>query len=317
MAARATWRSGYGGGEILAIGLRRRLGRDLYHSLLTASWPSLLLLVVAAYVAVNAAFALAYLALGDGVANARAGSFGDAFFFSVQTLATIGYGKMAPRTTAANVLVAAEALLGLLGLAVVTGLTFAKFSRPTARVLFSRIATVAPYDGVPSLLFRLANERASQIVDAHLEVTIVRDEITAEGERVRRMRDLALRRDRSAFFALTWTAVHSVDASSPLHGATPESLARTGTDIVVSLTGFDESLAQIVHARHVYRPSDVVFGARFRDVLSERPDGTRSIDYRRFHELEALAPVDEPRRGFVPPEVRQERPDGGAEAGQG
>lgn len=293
MQARSERRSGYGGGEILAIGLRRRPGRDLYHSLLTASWPKLFLLVVLAYLAVNAAFALAYLALGDGIENARRGSFGDAFFFSVQTLATIGYGKMAPRTTAANVLVAAEALLGLLGLALVTGLTFAKFSRPTARVLFSRIAVVTPYDGVPSLLFRLANERASQIVDAHLEVTIVRTELTAEGERVRRMHDLPLRRNRSAFFALTWTAVHPIGASSPLRGATPESMARTGTDVVISLTGFDESLAQTVHARHVYRPSEVVFGARFRDVLSSLPDGTGSIDYRRFHEVEPLARGDE------------------------
>ncbi len=296
MRPRAERRSGYGGGEILAIGLRRRPGRDAYHWLLTASWPKLFLLVVLAYVVVNAAFALGYLALGDGIENARDGSFGDAFFFSVQTLATIGYGKMAPRTTAANVLVAAQALLGLLGLAMVTGLTFAKFSRPTARVLFSRVAAVVPYDGVPSLLFRLANERASQIVDAHLEVTIVRDELTAEGERVRRMHDLPLRRNRSAFFALTWTAVHPMDASSPLRGATPESMAHSETDIVVSLTGVDESLAQTVHARHVYRHSQVVFGARFRDVLSELPDGTRSIDYRRFHEVEPLARSDEPRR---------------------
>ncbi len=296
MRPRAERRSGYGGGEILAIGLRRRPGRDLYHSLLTASWPKLFVLVVLAYAAVNAAFALAYLALGDGIENARHGSFGDAFFFSVQTLATIGYGTMAPRTIAANVLVSAEALLGLLGLALVTGLTFAKFSRPTSRVLFSRIATVAPYDGVPSLLFRLANERATQIVDAHLEVTIVRSELTAEGEQVRRMHDLPLRRSRSAFFALTWTAVHRIDASSPLLGATPESMARTETDIVISLTGFDESLAQTVHARHVYRPSQVVFGVRFRDVLSDLPDGTRSIDYRRFHEVEPLARGDEVRR---------------------
>ncbi len=280
----------------MAIGLRRRPGSDLYHSLLTASWPKLLLIVVIGYAAVNAAFALGYLALGDAIENARPGSFGDAFFFSVETLATIGYGKLSPRTTAANVLMAAEALVGLLALAVITGLTFAKFSRPTARVAFSRFAVVTQYDGVLSLLFRLANERASQIVDAHLEVTIVRSELTAEGDPVRRMHDLPLRRNRSAFFALTWTAVHPIDASSPLRGATAESMARTETDVVVSLTGFDASLAQTVHARHVYRPSQVLFGARFRDVMSQLPDGTRAVDYRRFHEVEPLEAGGEPRR---------------------
>lgn len=288
-------RSPDGRGEILAVGLRHRPGQDLYHSLLTASWAKLLVLVVGAYVLVNAAFALGYLALGDGIEGARKGSFADAFFFSVQTLATIGYGTMAPRTTAANVLVAAEALLGLLGLAVVTGLTFAKFSRPTARVLFSRIGVVTPYDGVQSLLFRLANERASQIVDAHLEVTLLRTELTSEGERVRRMYDLPLRRSRSAFFTLTWTAVHPLDASSPLHGATPESMALAQTSIVVSLTGFDESLGQTVHSRHGYGPPQIVFGSRFRDILGELPDGSRSIDYRWFHDVEPLRQSGDPK----------------------
>ncbi len=293
MRPRIEKRLGYGGSEVLAVGLRRRPGRDLYHSLLTASWPKLFAMVVVAYLLENTVFALGYLALGDAIENARPGSFGDAFFFSVQTLATIGYGKMAPKTTAANVLMATEALVGLLSLAVVAGLTFAKFSRPTARVVFSRPAVISPYDGVPSLLFRMANERASQIVDAHLEVTIVRTETTVEGERVRRMRDLVLRRSRSAFFVLTWTAVHPLDAESPLRGATPASLAETDTDVVISLTGYDASLAQTVHARHVYRPPDVLWGVRFRDVMSELPDGRRTIDYRHFHDVVQLEPSDE------------------------
>ncbi|HYQ82134.1 MAG TPA: ion channel, partial [Anaeromyxobacteraceae bacterium] len=156
------------GRDVVAIGIPRHPGKDLYHYLLTASWRKLIGLVVAAYVGANAAFACAYLALGDVIENARPGDFWDAFFFSVQTMATIGYGKMAPRTLAANALVAAEALVGMMGLAVVTGLVFAKFSRPTARVLFSRVAVVAPYEKVPSLMFRMGNERVNQIVEAQL-----------------------------------------------------------------------------------------------------------------------------------------------------
>ncbi len=280
-----------GGRPIEAVGLRRRPARDAYHFLLTISWPRLFLLVVGTYLGANALFALGYLLEGDVIENARRGDFWDAFFFSVQTMATIGYGKMAPRTLAANALVAAEALIGMLGLAVVTGLTFAKFSRPTARVLFSRVAVVGPYDGVPSLLLRMANERTNQIVEAQLRVTLVRNETTAEGETVRRTHDLRLRRAQSAMFALTWTAIHPITPDSPLHGATPASMAASESDLVVSLTGWDDSLAQTIHARHAYRSDQVLFGVRFQDVISRLPDGTRRIDYGRFHGVEPLDPA--------------------------
>jgi len=284
------------GREVVAIGLRRQPGKDLYHYLLTASWGKLFVLVVIAYVTSNSLFASGYLLEGDVIENARPGSFLDAFFFSVQTMATIGYGKMAPRTTLANALVASEALVGMLGLAVVTGLVFAKFSRPTARVLFSRVAVVAPYDGVPSLMFRMANERASQIVEAQLHAVVLRDETTAEGEPVRRAHDLRLRRSRSAVFALTWTAIHPITPDSPLHGEDPASMLAKRADLVVSVTGFDESLSQSVHARHGYGPSDLVWGARFEDILGQLPDGRQAIDYRKFHDVVPLEPAREPAR---------------------
>jgi inward rectifier potassium channel len=286
--------------DIVAIGLSRQPGKDLYHHLLTASWKKLLLLVALAYLGVNAAFAGVYLALGNAIENARPGNFWDAFFFSVQTMATIGYGRMAPRTVGANALVASEALVGMMGLAVVTGLVFAKFSRPTARVIFSRVAVVSPYDKVPSLMFRMANERANQIVDARVHVVLVRNEQTAEGETVRRVHDLALRRSRSALFALTWTAIHPVTPQSPLFGEDAGSMAEREADIVVSLTGYDETLAQTVHARHAYAPEQVVWGVRFRDILVRLPNGIRAIDYRRFHDVAPFGPED-----------REERPSGG------
>ncbi len=294
----------YGAGrDIVAIGLRRHPGGDLYHYLLTASWKKLLVLVALAYLGANAAFAGAYLALGNAIENARAGEFWDAFFFSVQTMATIGYGKMAPRTLGANALVAGEALVGMMGLAVVTGLVFAKFSRPTARVIFSRVAVVSPYDKVPSLMFRMANERANQIVEAQLHAVLVRNEQTAEGDTVRRVHDLALRRSRSALFALTWTAIHPVTPQSPLFGEDAESMAEKEADIIVSLTGYDETLAQTVHARHAYGPEQVVWGVRFRDILVRLPNGIRAIDYRRFHDVAPFGAED-----------REEREPGGKRA---
>ena len=185
-------------------------GGDLYHFLLRSTWLRLLVVLVVVSAGINALFALAYMATGDGIENARPGSFADAFFFSVQTLATIGYGKLVPRSLAANVLVALEALVGLLGLAMVTGLVFAKFSRPTARVLFSRMAVVSRRDGVPALMFRMANERGSGIVEAQVHVVLARNETTAEGEAVRRFYDLDLSRRQNALFALSWTVIHPI-----------------------------------------------------------------------------------------------------------
>ena len=274
------------GRPVLARGLRAAPLSDLYHFLLTARWWQLLFIIAAGYVAVNALFALAYLALGDAIEHARPGSFADAFFFSVQTMATVGYGNLWPRTLAANVLATAEMILGGMGLALMTGLVFAKFARPTARVLFGEVAVVRTWEGVPSLLIRMANARASQIVEAHVTIVLLRTERTPEGDEVRRMHDLPLRRAHSALFALTWTAVHPIDHASPLRGADPAALARDAAVVVVSFSGFDENLASTVHARHTYTAERIAFGRRFADVLTSTPDGQRVIDYGRFHDTE-------------------------------
>ncbi len=286
------------GREIVSIGVRASPLRDLYHSLLVAPWVAFFVGVLVAYVGANLLFAMGYLAIGDGIEEARPGSFADAFFFSVQTMATIGYGKMAPRGLAANVLVTLEALVGLLGLALVTGLVFAKFSRPTARVVFSRNAIITSFDGVPSLLVRMANERANQIAEAQAHLVLLRTERTPEGDEVRRVHDLKLRRSQSAFFALTWMVVHPITEDSPLFGETPESLRAKDVDLVASLTGLDETLSQSVHARHAWSPAQILWGRRFADVLVTLPDGRRAIDYRRFHELEpeAILPSSRPPR---------------------
>lgn len=258
---------------------------DLYHRLLTSSWPALLLLVVGVFVTANGLFALVYM-LDGGIAHARPGSFIDAFFFSVQTMATIGYGTMAPASTFANVLVCVEALSGLLALAIITGLVFARFSRPTARVRFSRVAAVSRRDRVPSLMFRMANERANRIVEAEVHVVLARQETTAEGESVRRFHDLALARGRNALFSLSWTVIHPITEQSALFGETPQSLSAARAQIVASLTGLDESFLQTVHARYIWDAEEIVWNARFVDILEETPDGVL-IDYSRFDDVVA------------------------------
>ena len=260
----------------------RYLG-DVYHALLVCSWPRLLLLVVAVYIGSNCLFALAYLLAGNSVQGGRPGSFADAFFFSVQTMATIGYGHLLPGTLWANTLVVCESLVGLFGLAVLTGLIFAKFSRPTARVLFSQVAVISRWEGMPALMFRMANQRGNQIAEAHIQVVLARNDVTAEGETFRRLYDLKMIRDRTALFTLTWTAIHPLRDDSPLHAATPASLVESEAEIIVSLTGLDESFSQTVHARHAYRAEDVVWGVRFRDILLRLPEGRRRIDYAHFH----------------------------------
>jgi inward rectifier potassium channel len=262
---------------------------DLYYLLVDSSWPRLLGIIAGLFLIANALFALVYLAGGNDIENARPGSFADAFFFSVQTMGTIGYGRLAPATAWSNVLVTVEVITGVLGLAMVTGLVFAKFSRVTARVVFSRVAVVTRHDGVPSLMFRMANARGNQIVEAQVRAVLARDETTAEGNTMRRFHDLHLVRDRNPLFALTWTAIHPITTTSPLFGAKPEELASVGAQVVVSLVGIDETVSQTIHARHTYAAPEIIWGARLRDILLQLPDGRRQVDYARFHDTEPVA----------------------------
>jgi inward rectifier potassium channel len=230
-------------------------------------------------------FALAYILGGDGIENARPGNFFDAFFFSVQTMASIGYGAMYPKTLYANVLVTIEALLGLIGLAMATGLMFARFSLPKARVMFSSVAVMTPYNGMPTLMFRVANERQNWILEAQIRVSLVRSEITKEGDVMRRFYDMSLVRSHSPLFALTWTVMHPIDESSPLYGVTPEEMVEDDMEVVVTLTGLDETVTQTIHTRHSYVAEEIFWNMRFVDILSKTRDGRRSIDYTRFHDV--------------------------------
>ena len=263
--------------------IRRAPLADLYHNLIARSWGRLLGLLVVVYLTANVVFATLYDVGGDCIAGAH--GFKDLFFFSVQTLSTIGYGTMSPQTTYAHVLVTFQAFSGTLFLALVTGLVFAKFSRPTARVMWSKHAVLVERDGKRLLQFRMGNERANQIVEAQLRVALARTEITPDGERMRRFYDLKLQRDRNVIFVLTWTAVHEIDASSPLHGLSVDEMKAQGFQLIGSLIGMDETFSQQVHSRHTYLPDDFVLDMRFADIIGTEPDGARYVDYARFDTL--------------------------------
>jgi inward rectifier potassium channel len=229
-----------------------------------------------------------YLAGGDCITGAAPGSLKDAFFFSVQTFSTIGYGTMAPRNTYASVAVTCEAFVGLVTVAMATGLMFAKFSRPTARILFSNKMVIAPRDGRPTLMLRVANERGNDVIEASFRVTVLKPELTAEGERLRRLHDVTLVRGDTPLFTLTFQGMHVIDEESPIHGLTPEALVEGQMRFIVTVTGLDSTFATTIHARHVYFADDVVFGARFADVLSNAPDGRLVLDYAKFHQIVRL-----------------------------
>ena len=278
--------------EVTFLGMRRRWLSDVYYGLLKSSWRWLLATIALIYVSINACFALVYLVFG-GIEGARRGSFADAFFFSVQTMATIGYGAMHPRTPFANILVTLEALIGLLGVAMATGVLFAKFARPVGRLIFSNVAVISMREGVPSFMFRVANERANHVMEATLKASIVRDEVTSEGEKVRRWYELPLVRNSSPIFALTWTAIHAIDSTSKLFGETPESMRRSRTEIVITLWGTDATLASTIYARHSYVPAEVFFDCKLADILSFDGEGKRVIDFHKFHDIVPVTtPVD-------------------------
>jgi inward rectifier potassium channel len=275
-----------GRGGIRLISDRGDKSPDLYHRLFTISWPAFFALFAAVYFFFNLVFSAIYFIDPGGIANARPGSFGDVFFFSVQSMATVGFGNMYPADLFANLVVTVEVLLGIVTIAIATALIFSRFSRTTARVMFSEIAVIAPYDGVPTFMFRAANRRRNQILEAQVRVSLLRDEVTLEGKEMRRFHDLTLARARTPIFSLSWTVMHPIVAGSPLYGATPESLATQDARIIVTMTGIDETFAAAISARYIYDHVGIIWGHRFVDILGESEDGVPTLDYRRFNQVE-------------------------------
>lgn len=264
-----------------------------YHYLLTTSWPRFLGLVVLFFLVTNAVFGLAFLICFDQLAGTTATALGDrfleSFFFSVQTFATIGYGAVHPVGLAANVLVTLESLVGLLGFALATGLLFARFSRPTAKILFSEHAIIAPYRGITAFEFRVANARKNELVQVEARVMLTR--FKRDGRGNREFIPLKLERDRVTFFPLAWTIVHPIDETSPLYGRTAEDLIADDAEILVLFSGIDETFAQTVHTRSSYKAQEIVWGARFTNLFNPpKPSGLLSIDIGHLHQIEKTPP---------------------------
>ena len=272
---------------------RKHSGLDAlsYHALLTMSWPAFIALLASAYALLNAVFAVIYLSLGaDALQTATPPEltprFLKAFFFSIDTFSTIGYGNIVPVGRAANVVVCVEAFCGLLGLALATGLLFARFSRPTAKILFSENAVIAPYNGASAFEFRIINARNNQITELGARVLLSKFE-NADGNRIRKYHPLQLERERVVFFPLSWTVVHPIDENSPMFGLSREDLMANDAEFLILLTGTDETFSQTVHARSSYRADEVVWGAKFVNVYKYDHDGhILGVDMDRFHSFE-------------------------------
>jgi inward rectifier potassium channel len=271
--------------ELVGLGAWHAYLRDPYHLMLTIPWTGFAVVVSVGYIVINVIFALLYLAGGDCLEGAKPGSFVDAFFFSVQTLGSIGYGVISPKTFYANIVVTLEAIASLLAIAVVTGLAFARFSKPIGRVIFSDVAVIAPHNGVPTLTFRAANKRRNLILEARITVDFSIDEVTTEGEFIRRFYELQLLRQRTSSFNLAWTVRHPIDENSPLYGLTPEILLDGRASIIISLVGIDETVAYTIHARQNYSAREILWNHRFADMLTTEPNGDRYLDYKYFHNV--------------------------------
>ncbi len=260
----------------------------LYHFLLTLSWVRFFLLAGLAYFVTNLIFAAGYFLCGKdslqgSLATTPFGRYLDAFFFSVQTLATIGYGRLTPNGIPANIIVSIEALMGLLGFALITGILFARFSRPTMRIVFSHKAVVAPYRGITAFEFRIANERNSQLVNVQATVVLsLRDPKTGK----RKFHNLTLERDTVMFFPLHWVVVHPVDEASPMNGMGASHLSACDAEFFVLLSATDEVFSQTVHARSSYKFHEVAWAAKFSDMFQKIEGGRVAIDLRNIHDIE-------------------------------
>ncbi len=268
--------------EIMAHGLERWRSGDLYHYAMTATWKVFIGVAACVYMATNLLFAFLYWLRDGAIANVKPG-FEDLFYFSIETLATVGYGEMHPQTRYGHIVATMEIFTGLLITAALTGLLFARFSRPRARVMFARNPVVGTVNGSPTLMVRMANARHNMITDASAKLWITRLESSAEGIRYRRFQELRLDRAINPMFALSWTIFHVIDDVSPLYRQDGETLAKVEASFVVTFNGLDETSAQQLNARATYDGADIVWNSHYVDIL-DVDDGVPRIDYRKFHD---------------------------------
>ena len=282
-AARSRVRA-IGDRRIVADGLEQNIWKDFYYNAMTLSWPRFFGALAAAFLIVNAVFAAIY-ALGDApIANARPGSLSDLFFFSVETTSTVGYGDMHPQTMYGHIVATAENFVGLMLLAVMTGLVFSRFSRPRAHVIFARNPVIAVHEGARTLVFRLANARNSFISEATAKLWMLGPTETAEGRHFVGFQPMRLLRSENPMFALSWTLFHPIEPDSPIYGLSDDQLLASEINFIVSIRGLDETSAQTLFARETFAAQDVRPGHEFVDLFSLDEAGLRHVDYSRVHD---------------------------------
>lgn len=282
--------------NVVREGLGPVAALSLYHWSLTISWPVFLGAIALLYVGINALFAGAFMLCGADALHATSvvaegSNFARAFFFSVQSFATIGYGHIVPVGLAANMLVTFEALINIVGVALATGLVFARFSRPQAKIIYSRNAIIAPYRNGTALEFRIANQRSSQIIEIEAKVILSRIEQIGGGS-ARKFYELKLERSKVTFFALSWTIVHPIVPGSPLFGVGESDLLESDAEIMILLTGTDETSSQVVHSRSSYKATEVIWNTKFSNIfMRTREGGVIGMDVSKIHDLERHGPV--------------------------
>jgi len=265
--------------------------RDTYHLILTLSWPQFAGFIFGIYLLINLIFAALYMLDAHAVAEMPPGSFLHAFFFSVETLATVGYGHMYPESLYGHTISMLEIMLGMFGLAVITGLIFVRFSRPTARMQFSKVAVIAPFDGVPNLMIRVANLRHQAMVEPEFRMILLRNTITVEGEEVRRFRSLKLEFDRLVAFPAVLTVRHRIDEESPIFGMTPEDFRQQDIRIVASIVGVDTVIVAPVQSFGDYSYEQIEWNRRFVEIYGQNDEGDWTVDYGRIDETEEITPI--------------------------
>jgi inward rectifier potassium channel len=273
-----------GGREIIAEGLHLNFWADLSHRCMTASWPSFIAGAALVFLIFNAIFAGFYWIGDQPISNVAGGDYIDYFYFSIETLSTAGYGDMHPQTHYGHFVAAIELFTGIFSMSLMTGLIFARFSRPSARLLFADSPVVSNHEGAPTLMIRFANERQNVIANATARLWMFKSRITTEGQPFRGFHELPLLRNESPALALSWTLHHVVDENSPLFGLSTDDLAAASVALMVVVSGYDVVAAQTVHARKAYEHDDIRFGHRYVDVLNISDDGRIRIDYGRFHD---------------------------------
>jgi inward rectifier potassium channel len=301
------------GRRIIAEGLERNFWTDLYFNAMTVSWPAFIAGLAAVFVALNFAFVLVYLLGAEPIANARDGNLADYFFFSVETTSTTGYGDMHPQTLYGHIVATVENFVGVLLLATMTGLMFARFSRPRARIIFAKYPVVTRHNGAPTLMFRLANARSNFISEATAKVWSIGATVSEEGKRMVGFERMRLIKSENPAFALSWTLFHPIDEHSPLFGMDKETLASSRINFAVVIVGFDETSGQTLHARDVFAAQDVRWGHEYADIIWVDDQGLRHIDYSKIDATRLAAPSAGAADHQPPPKPEMEP---AAEAGQ-